>query len=311
MSSWTLPQVIGFSTLGAEPCRLAEQTIRGWVWDQVSRAVADTTGLRNIMRTTGAVITGSTLLRSLDRTATFIPDRLDIVVPRRAYHTLLTFLVVAFDGVLVEQQSRALTWETIEPTMPNQSTRQLVRTAQGIIAVICSPTDTPLLPIARSGSTLHMNFLSSEAVCIAYPVLLFMRCNMRTEARLSHAAACSLQRDRARGYKLVRGPEHFSRFPRENACYFGGHCATLGRYFGDQFCLYLAFVPLAFAPAVFGTRTGHSILANASTVRTSGDERLSVGWTRGGRGCGDGGSNCDGDIVFAHGVRELVFGNSE
>ena len=302
---------MGFATLGRDCARLADATILRWIVEDLSCAVDDVDGLRNIMRSTGAVITGDAAIHFLDRASTFEPQEYKIVVPRRSYHTFLTFLIVTLRGYVVERQCS-------KDKMPEDAdedfgivNRQVVCLGKYYMDVICSATETPLLPIANFHSTIAMNFITADAFCIAYPATFFVRRNIRLARRMRKSDLADVEEYCRRGYPVIHGRSQFASLPRaETGCFFEGYCAHSGRYFGDSHCLFYAFDRHRQSDdaAAVNVPTYHSVLNITSSVSPSPiHSRFTAAWTRGGHGCQSPKNACCTDAAFhASVVFELI-----
>ena len=301
METWALPQLLGYATLSDHCNSTVEEYFRRRWFMALQHCTGDGEAMRTIMRTTGAVVSGSFALKFLDQRATFAPGDVDCYVPIQGYHTFVTFLVAALGAEIVSEDDFRRQYGKPRPyrygNLTGIADRRVLRIGKVVIDVICSTNSSPLFPIAKFHSTIVMNFLSADGFCIAYPVSVLLRLSFKTCRRMLSNDRIALNKLQDRGYLVFRSPQELSNFPRDaSGCYSLGHCGVQLRFFADEYCITFMFD--RFHPStrarLFKGIGRRSILSRpVASILPTDPYRFTTAWSRGGKGCSKSGAPGD------------------
>ncbi len=243
---------------------------------------ADVSGFRSLLRMTGAVISGSAALYTLDseRAHGWRPKDIDIYVSLEYAGRVAAYLT--------EVENYVHSWT-------HKSRSRYTRDSAGFtevvhfenvdgmqIDLIKSSTHSALYPIPYFWSTHVMNYLTADSFCVAYPTLTLhgrglMNPVALVDMQYPHARTLSvIEKYQQRGYDFRLYGHAWDADPEvECAQERDPGCPRTIRYFGDPHCL-------------TGTFSDTRQAARFALSRAQPNTKLLVRWWRGGHACGGG-----------------------
>lgn len=259
-------------------CRFTDRTTAYTLNHRYDAALAsfvrDPTGLRNTLRVTGSVISGSAALYILDvdRATKWYPNDLDIYAPITSAAIMVTYLVTVEGYEILDKPPP----ESRYYSSPGFNSVAHLRRGDFEIDVIRSNTISALHPIPYFWSTHLMNYLTADAYCIAYPNdTLIGRGLLNPVQLIAHQYPLprtmrTMKKYKARGYIFRSRPTAWDANAQDE-CDSGPGCPRTVRYFGDNLCL-------------MGSFGSHADAARGEL--TLPDPTRTVRWWRGGPTCG-------------------------
>ncbi|KAI0722571.1 hypothetical protein C8Q76DRAFT_578456, partial [Earliella scabrosa] len=125
-----------------------------------------------LMRSCGAVVSGSAALRFFLQNATWEPRDLDIYVPEDTFRDFVDG-VTSSSSLMFHQLSGAVSSWSPSPEEVANGIREVLtfetRTGRRV-DVIRSPTDSPIIPLNFYWTTLVMNFIVPDGYFCGYPL---------------------------------------------------------------------------------------------------------------------------------------------
>ena len=254
----------------------------------LGRFTEDVDGLREMMRMTSSVVSGSAALwYLLGSPQDWMPDDLDILVPESRFLDVVTFLTkidgAEFGGVI----------EPVEWPYPSEAclARAIIKTPKGTLDVLQSARESSLYPIPFYWSTHLMNALTADALYCAYPGLTLTGQGVFPTHTGEFVGPLSEAKHRNRGFTVhAHAKEVWDGAGESGNCMGMIACSRRERYFGDEKTF---VVPL-------GRGTVKSSVAWLA-------ERGTAAWRLGGAGCGN--ARCLRGAPFSAGL--LLFENME
>lgn len=220
-------------------------------WNRaLSRFVKSPMGLRDILRGTDAVVSGSMALHFiLDGPELWEPNDADIFAPLHAADKIANYLMSSEAFKVEGMTSRNARYQDHIRFNPSIArVVYLIRPDGFRLQIIESATPTALHPLAHFWSTLVTNYISADAICVVFPSLTF---NKRGCSRLdildNDAEIRAIEKYRARGFTISDfdknvGADVNSLYPgADRDCDLNPNCPHRLRYIGDQWCLQTVF----------------------------------------------------------------------
>lgn len=195
-----------------------------------------------VMRDTCAVLGGSVCLAILQGSTRWVPSDLDVFCPRDSYKMFCIYLIDKLGGKVGRHQDI----DDIIRCHPHDCPsgvfdRRIIHTSTVTFDVMCSNSLTATEPVANSYATHLMNFISADAVCIAYPWMFTERvCVTRSDVE-GHDLGLHLRKYADRGYRIQPGWQESPSYRLQERCSGNGHCCKALRYLGDADCLSVTF----------------------------------------------------------------------
>ncbi|KAJ3553735.1 hypothetical protein NM688_g3458 [Phlebia brevispora] len=230
----------------------------------------------DLMVHTHAVLIGSTAIQFLQPSADWVPNNFDFCTPDDNYDAFCNHLVSEERATVLVQNHFAQPHEA-STVYASSGIKQLttVRLPSGMnINIYRSPTISALHCIPSSIGTHLVNYIGAHTLSVAYPFSLDAREAYYEDHMPSTDIQAAKQKYERRGF-LIREPPT----PCEYGCLRDGYCARALRFFGDEHCITIRFVP-----------RGRCELLRAVPPSPFGRFNLfswTTAWTRGGRPCGN------------------------
>ncbi|KAF7790454.1 hypothetical protein EIP86_001409 [Pleurotus ostreatoroseus] len=282
----------GFASLSPYAQYLVELVIKDR-WTKINRSLlpaADEDALQALMTDCEAVMVGSSAVHFCQPSSSWAPTVVEFTVPSQYFER--------FCDNLQRLSRGAATHPATDTDAENRAVagRRVVRSAHATFDILSSAEITSLNPITHFYSTHLMTFVSSTAICVAYPHTFFKRMGVIHPASNHELVARGVHKWAERGYQLVAGVRATQPSGHaESECDPVGHCPAQRRYFGDGQCLTIRFGRNSVL-----THRGHFMAPLAWTA----------GWVIGGQSCGT--ATCTGDdmpfqsCVVAAAISDLV-----
>ena len=252
---------------------LAREEMERWYKELLANYTPDGEGMREMMRKTGAVITGTVALEFLWGEARgWSHGELEIVTRRGRFDEVWRYVEEHFgdgrttDIVDLRDNRFAVAYQT----------RAVIEGTGKTIKVFESVEEDPLYPIPFHWSTHMMNALGADVVVCPYPGLTLRGVGIYAQNGLGSLANLTretIHREWQRGFRL------FGR-AQKRSCAENAACARQDRFMGDKWTM---VVPLG----------QKSVREAAETLQ---GEQV-TGWRLGGKTCGT--SECFGSRVQA------------
>ncbi|PSR87070.1 hypothetical protein PHLCEN_2v5256 [Hermanssonia centrifuga] len=263
--AWDIDRVVGLTLLSPHASAIAGEAMLNKFRSRLATVTDDVDAFLHAMRLSGACLSGGRALSIVDNKATFEGVDWDFYCPFEGFDAFCIFLVERLKGTTVELGPLA---QAHYVSMVGICGFRRISTERGVFDVMRSETATPLLPLPYFHSTLLVNYISADSLCVAYPLGLLSRNGVTQSRSLSEHATAGLAKYRSRGYEFHDVPWTWD--PRkEGRCYEHGHCSRAVRYFGDEYCFTVKF-PNRSPPSVLPILGG----------------KLTCAWVWGGYGCG-------------------------
>lgn len=213
-----------------------------------------------IMRITGALISGSSVLTVLEPCGNWKPNDLDIYVPRGFHHTIVKLFEL--DGFVVTSGQQNLLFATQTTIVPDYTGSgiafviKLAKDGRFVDIVVSQQGRPPFTCIARFHSTAVMNFISADGIFSAYPCLTHSGISLAN--KIPHASApnqptprliVAYKKYQERGYNICNIPDIASLaslFPNikpnlPHNCKHSYSCPQTLRSTFDDGCMFVAF----------------------------------------------------------------------
>lgn len=221
-----------------EPLGVAHARLRSSVHDLLSVFVPDPNALRSLMRRTGSIISGSAALYIVQPSTSWFPRDIDLYVTFDNFHRVVEALQQEQGAIIVDPAQLHAPYDGVAGICGVVR----MRTARGCVEVIRSSSDSVLFPVTHFWTTLVMNVVTADFVCIAYPELTLRGRGLAAYRVFSAEEVDALAKYVYRGFEFrVRvgqwtDMEEF----RLSEC-FPWMCTGCTRFFGDGGCLMVPF----------------------------------------------------------------------
>ena len=258
-------------------CRTAEFAAVKWLEGRyhalLRRYVLDPNGFRSLLRVTGSVLSGSSVLNLLDRERSHMwtPTDLDIYTATDSTYRVAWYLIHV-EGYMFKR--------SVESSYNGAFAgfRQVVHLTKGEahIDIIQSVTISALHPIGYFWGTHVMNYISADFFCIAYPKTTLEGRGLLNPVALvdrqypGKRTLAVLKKYAERGYEFRVRPYAWDASV-DTECDQSEGCPRTIRRFGDRYCLMGSF-HMADSPSLLP----HGLPVAGHVVR----------WWRGGPACG-------------------------
>ena len=192
------------------------------------------TSFRDMLRTTGSIITGSTVLHFLMRQPEhWTPGHVDIITPKGQFETVLNHILSESGAKVTKPAAEVETGETLaEKTGTIRQIR--VKTDLAKFSISESATMSPFHPIPFLWATHLMNALTYDACICAYPML-----TLRNQSLITDKSYATLQREVKRytslGFTLFEEAQQVANV--KNTCVELLVCPKRERMIGDRHTL--------------------------------------------------------------------------
>ena len=213
-----------------------------------------------IMRTTGALISGSSVLSVLEPCSTWKPNDLDIYVPRGYHRTIIKlFELEGFVVTSGRQHLSSLASTAVALDYTGGGIAFIIKMAKDsrlVDIVVSQQGQPPFYCIARFHSTAVMNFISADGLFSAYPILTNSGISLAN--KIPHASApdrptakliIAYNKYRERGYNICNIPDIASlanlspnvRSHLPHNCKYSYSCPQTLRSTFDRGCMFSPF----------------------------------------------------------------------
>lgn len=233
--SWDMVAIVGLYNHSSEGRRLAQRTLREQLQSVVLRIADDAEDFIGVMDVTGTIISGSNALRFADRQAVWVPNDIDFYCTPRGFRIFCTYLEEYLGAVLIDEKIN----KQGAYSFNGFAQRRRYKAPMATVDVMCSTTSSALYPLTFFHSTLVMNALSANSICIAYPKDVAERTGTRSIYGLGSCGDAAVEKYESRGYQLLS--TLFQKGAEEDA--EEEKCSDRHRYFGDIHCLTIPFTP--------------------------------------------------------------------
>lgn len=211
----------------------------------VRRFFNDVDTFGDILRSSGAVVSGSASLAFFIGPCHVRPGDLDIYVPAGQEANLLTWLTEQ------ERYMPSSSWpmsdnlgerfDDFDDYCDVDGYRRIVRLERdgSWIDVVVVAGESALLAISKFWTTILFSFFTLDGYCCAYPEMLHLRRSMVAQCVLSSGLSQivgPIMKYRTRGVRLFRSYRSW-REGTEGHCTGGTTCPSKWRFFGDRGCL--------------------------------------------------------------------------
>lgn len=247
---WSLHKLMGFASLSPSAYTAVSRIFRS-LWEELCGEFGgDVTSLRDAMRDTGTVLSGSRALAFLDRQSDWMANDSDFYCSFHGYDEFCRYFIINLDAVVISRTNGPEAYAdqpadgVIHPRFDTGILEVLkLRLPNGkMVDIIQSSSPSSLLPISLFHSTLVMNFCSADGFCIAYPTTLFFRMSIISPDALGPNVCPILNKYVHRGYELFASAKELWGLEADaTACIPDGYCPAMLRYFGDNNCLMFPF----------------------------------------------------------------------
>ncbi|KAI0649234.1 hypothetical protein C8Q79DRAFT_500506 [Trametes meyenii] len=264
-----LPTLYGWKFLSAEADRVATIVLNHRYHSLLANFLNDPAAFRNIMRISGAVISGSAALNFCDveRAHAWSPQDLDVYVPHHAGAGILAYLINVEHYIVDISAAPKYPYDH-----PGFSKVIHLKRGSFEIDLIQSVTRSALHPLPFFWGTHVMNYVGADSFCVAYPehtlqgqaflnpiqLVAYLRPTLRILA--------NKEKYTLRGYTFRRplpfiapsqpsddtdknhtpSPAHTTLDPHPlSDCVGQSACPCTIRYFGDEFCFMGSFRALS------------------------------------------------------------------
>ncbi|GJE96742.1 hypothetical protein PsYK624_129480 [Phanerochaete sordida] len=233
VDSWSLLRVLGLARDCAAGAELAGAVVSEW-FTRALEELGPAERIRDAMRESGAVLSGSRCVRFLDRFATFPAGDWDFFTTVEASASFCSFVTTGLGGIEREEVGTGDGDEQLVQALGLRG-RRVFDTPVGTV-VVMSSVGSPAVAVTRFHSTIVMNYATADGFCIAHPVTFFKRVNL--EYRSEAAAREGIKKYADRGYITLPSPDTlFPGRPVPQLCLPWGLCTRHLRALGDKFCL--------------------------------------------------------------------------
>lgn len=265
---WDLTTVLGLFNHTPATRVLAQQTLQAQLRRVVAGITPQVSEFLTVMDVTGTVLSGSNALRFADRKSLWIPNDFDFYCNGRGFLIFCAFLETYLGAELLEVHSD----DSGHIPYPLKGVVEMRRyqTSLTRLDVMCSASPSALYPLTFFHSTLVMNAISANSICIAYPQHVVDRSGLLSMHGMGDIAREAAEKYETRGYQLVAHDFHHA---DDGGFAQGSGCGRRHRYFGDEFCLTIPFAPLIMPAVKSQSRFARS--------------KWTAGWTLGGASCGE------------------------
>lgn len=229
---------------------------------------------RAAMKNTGTVLSGSRCLAFLSNATWANNDDFDFYCSYQGFdafvHYLISVLHAEREVHFADSQpppdpdDGEVTPPPNDFLAPGITERLILSTPHAIFDLKRSRSISSLTPIAHFHTTLLMNFLSADTLCVPYPCGIDDNAFVHTSELT--AAHPFLTRYTNRGYNAFESSIDYFTDLYEPCCVPHGYCPKQPRYFGDMHCLTFRLHTPQYVPVE--------------------EQAWSAGWTFGGRKCG-------------------------
>ncbi|OJT05578.1 hypothetical protein TRAPUB_3591 [Trametes pubescens] len=276
-----LPTLQTWRTTCVVADRVVSSFLQACYHNALSSHFIDVAGFRAVLRATGAVVSGSAALRTLDRNRAhgWRSNDVDVYTPVHQTERIIRY-INEVEGYYALEASEPYAHYSVSGYM--QVFRY--RNADGAhIDVVQSYTHSAIFPIPFFWSSHVMNYMTADAFCVAYPVHTLQGRGLMSPVALlddQHAhdpTLAVMHKYRSRGYDF-RLYTHAWTADATTECSQSANegCPRTIRFFGDRYCLI----------GSFGTV---SETVQSTECRAQPDKTRLVRWWRGGNACG---GNC-------------------
>ena len=221
-----------------EPFASGRSHLQATVSQVLSKFMPDPQAFRELMRNTGSVISGSTALYLVCASPPWFPNDVDLYVTFDEFHPVVKALQEEQGAAIVDPAQLHARYEGAEGICGFVR----LRTDRGHIEVIRSSSDSALYPVALFWTTLLMNVVAADFVCIPYPELTMRGRGLVEFREYSDKETLALAKYAQRGFEFRRSAAGWEdTTDMKNAGCFEWSCVNRARYFGDGGCLIAIF----------------------------------------------------------------------
>lgn len=256
--------LIFMSAISGDMQTMVDRHLRQSLEDLLAQFVTYPSDLRDLMRSTRSVISGSVALWFIcGGPASWFPSDCDVYTPIGQASSVVTFLKTRM-GYTVDEDPTADGYRRLEGHGPSdasyperqgeifviRSLTRLVNENMGrYINIFESSTLSALQPIPRFWSTLQANYISADSLCVAYPFLTMNGKGCITPTGLTPVGnlLVVIEKYRKRGFAVADfsfnvDDQLLAIFPGIiPQCESNPYCPHALRFFGDKWCLQYAF----------------------------------------------------------------------
>ena len=207
--------------------------------------VADSGRLRNVLRSTGSIVGGSTALAFINPTV--IPADLDIYTTSATAPTLVKHLCQC-EGYIVDKAVNIPKSCNIQHLHYLAGICRITSLREGPrrVDIIESTGRSATTPVSFSWTSLQMNFIAADAFCCVFPNLTLNHCGVFVSERIMHASMpegthiLPLEKYQQRGYTFFSDS-----FDWDGHLCLPWCCHTQDRFFGDAGCMLVEFAAIS------------------------------------------------------------------
>ncbi|PSR75529.1 hypothetical protein PHLCEN_2v9094, partial [Hermanssonia centrifuga] len=232
-----LLDLVGLALFLPEGYRLATDVIAQSWSVELAGITNNVDDFLNAMRSTGTCLSGGKCLSMLDRHSDWQTSDWDFYCPREGFDAFCLFILDKLHGVTVEHRVGSLEGYG-DITVACESRR--ITTPHAVFDIICSASSSALLPLTYFHSTLVMNFITADFLCIAYPWGLDARHGVIQTYASTTKSNAAIEKYRGRGYVMYSSWKDLY-VPVDGNCTPHRHCPRAVRHFGDDDCLTIRF----------------------------------------------------------------------
>lgn len=283
MRDWDVLSLVGLAQLSPLGLTLATAALQQTWIAELGVVTDDVDAFLQIMRSTGACLSGGRCLSILDRTSTWQSNDWDFYCPREGFNAFCLFIIDRLHGVAIDYKNGPPEGYHARSTVVEY---RRISTPTAVIDIICSASCSALLPLTSFHSTLVMNVMSADMICIPYPWCLDARRGIVQSAPIDLKTTLAIDKYKTRGYDFCSVSQVWPN-AQTDSCAPYGHCARAVRHYGDENCLTIRFA------------------AGPSQMRLGG-MLWSAAWIWGGHQCG----NLECVLQVEHYAHTILVGSS-
>ncbi|PSS32094.1 hypothetical protein PHLCEN_2v2135 [Hermanssonia centrifuga] len=236
----------GLSTSGllalmrtSKRCRLfARMEMMEYIYKKLSGSIPNVMEFLDTMRRYEVVISGSFVLNIIDRGAYWNPSDIDMYVPYDAWYPFILAMEEIHNSVAVAPDTESAMPEYL---FAARSIDKVLRVVIGSVSFdfVRSASGCATTPIASFLTTLVMNYISADGLCIAYPSTL-KNTGVLTRTSLTDGENVAVTKYLGRGYDIFES-QSVLYASQPSLAHSASLCGETERTFVDKYCIIMPF----------------------------------------------------------------------